>query len=333
MQNSSPRSALVLGMLTALAAWTRPASAQEQVKGFAVDRLYLSAPGGGWFVMDTLDMHGGLGGAASLTAGYAHNPLRVRTADGAQRLTVVSDEALATFGVAATYDRFRLYLDLDMPLDVDGQGGVVGGYRFSPPNSGQRFTPSGVTPGTAPDTFSDARIGFDVRLLGSCQARFRLGAGAQALVPSPNTDRSSYLTDGSYHAMARVLFAGDIGLFTYAGHLGVHIRPLDDSPAPGSPEGSELLFGAAGGARIAAWGRTVLVMGPEVFGATAVRSVFGAGTTALEGLLTGRLEGTGDRGPQLRFKLGLGGGIHPRFGAPEERLVVAVELFDHDARE
>lgn len=55
--------------------------------------------------------------------------------------------------------------------------------------------------------------------------------------------------------------------------------------------------------------------------------------TALEGLLTGRIEGTGDRGPQLRFKLGGGGGINQHFGAPEERFVIAVEVFNHNAKE
>ena len=62
-----------------------------------------------------------------------------------------------------------------------------------------------------------------------------------------------------------------------------------------------------------------LVVGPEIYGVTAIRSFFGTDTTALEGLVTGRLEGTGDEGPQLRFKLGVGGGLNPHFGAPEER--------------
>src|ERR1700722_8370307 len=59
------------------------ADAQQQPSGFAVERLYQSAPGGGWFVMDDLDMTGRLGGAVSLTSGYARNPLwssRVRMA-------------------------------------------------------------------------------------------------------------------------------------------------------------------------------------------------------------------------------------------------------------
>ena len=76
-------------------------------------------------------------------------------------------------------------------------------------------------------------------------------------------------------------------------------------------------------------GPAAFVVGPEVYGATAFRSFLGASGTALEGLLSGRLEETADRGPQLRIKLGTGAGIDPRFGAPEWRVVFAIEVFDH----
>jgi hypothetical protein len=122
-----------------------------------------------------------------------------------------------------------------------------------------------------------------------------------------------------------------VGAFTYAGQLGVHLRPLDDASTPGSPQGSELLFGAAAGRRfrMRAYGRTAIVVGPEIYGETAFRSFFGSATTGLEGLLTGRIEGTEDDGAQLRVKLGAGGGIIPHFGAPDWRVVVGIELFDH----
>lgn len=340
MRSSEARASVALVALAVLSSWTGRAEAQQQAQGFALDRLYLSAPGGGWFVMDTLDMHGGLGGAVSLTTGYAHDPLRVRTSDGSQRLTVVSDEALTDIGFAATYGRFRAYLNFDTPLTVQGQGcppaphdatcGIVGAYQFTAPNSGQAFTPSGVNPATAPDAFADARIGFDVRLLGSWRSPLRLGAGAQLFVPSPNTVRSEYLTDGTFRAMGRLLAAGDVGAFSYAGQVGVHVRPMDASPTPGGPAGSELLFGLAAGPKFSVGKNQAmsLVVGPEVFGETAFRSFFGSSATGVEGLLGGRLEGNADDGGQLRVKLGVGGGLDARFGAPEWRMVLAVELFD-----
>jgi OmpA-OmpF porin, OOP family len=308
--------------LTVAVAGSSDARAQQQAEGFGVERLYLSAPGAGWFVMDTLDMRGGLGGVAALTLGYAHDPLRVKSSDGSQHLAVVSDEAFANFGFAATYDRWRLYLNFNMPLVIEGQSGTVGNYQFAAPS---------VDPGVNPDLLSDVRIGFEGRLLGDAGSPLRLGVDAQLFVP--NGERAEYDTDGSYRAMAHILVAGDLGLFTYAGQLGVHVRPLDDSPIPGSPKGSELLFGVAGGAKVVASERphTALIVGPEFFGATAFQSFLGSSGTALEGLLSARLEGTRDDEPQLRFKLGFGAGIDPRFGAPEWRAVVAIEMFDHHA--
>jgi hypothetical protein len=317
MRNSR-KGALVA--ITLAAAWTSNAHAQQQAQGFAVERFYPSAPGGGWLVMDTLDMRGGIGGAAGLTISYAHDPLRIATTNGSQHLTVVSDEALADFGFAATYGRFRLYLNLDAPLVMSGQSGTVGDYSFTAPTG---------NPSATPDALADARVGFDARLAGDAKSAFRLGAGAQLYVPFTG-DASNYLTDGTYRAMGRLLFAGDVGSFTYAAQLGVHIRPRDDAPAPG-PQGSELLFGVAAGARIAVPGlqNTSVIVGPEVYGASAFRSFLGTDGTALEGLLSGRLEGTADDGRQYRLKLGVGAGLNPHFGEPEWRFVIGIELFDH----
>jgi hypothetical protein len=319
MRNSSRLVALAAVLLAS--AWTSRAAAQQQVPGFAVERFYPSAPGGGWFVMDDLSMHGELGGAMGLTTGYALKPLRVT--DGTQHLAVVSDQAFADFSFAIQHDigrtSWRLYLDLNMPLLVKGQSGTVGAYQFQAPS---------IDPAVNPDVMSDPRIGLDVRLFGCPDGPFRLGAGAQVFVP--NGDRSFYDTDSNWRAMFRVLAAGDVGSFTYAAHLGVHVRPDLDSPGPGSPQGSELLFGAAAGPRwsLSAVHGTALVVGPEVYGETALSSPMGATTTALEALATGRLEQRTGNGALLRVRLGTGGGIVQHFGAPVWRVVIGVELSD-----
>src|SRR5580698_1176089 len=113
-----------IGACASLFALASRADAQENVQGFAVERLYQSAPGGGWVVMDDLDIHGGLGGAVALTSGYEHDPLRIKSSDGLQHLNVVSDLAFTDFGFAATYDRFRLYLNLDVPVAAGGSSGT-----------------------------------------------------------------------------------------------------------------------------------------------------------------------------------------------------------------
>jgi hypothetical protein len=312
----SSRRPAVAGITVALlltGTWASAAEAQQQPLGFAVERFYPSAPGSGWFVMDDLNMGGGFGGAIGLTSGYSRKPLQITSPDGSHRLSLVSAEAFVDVGVAATYDRYRVYVNFPMPLLVTGTSGTLGPYQMNAP---------AVNLGTNPDTISDPRAGFDMRLLGKPGSSLRLGVGAQLLFASG--DRADYVTDGTIRGMVRFLAAGDIGRYSYAGQLGVHIRPVNDSPAPGSPDGSEFLFGGSAGLRFQVHKSWSVVVGPEIFGETAFHSFFN-GQTGVEGLLTGRLEDTAD-GPHPRIKVGVGRGLNPHFGAPEWRTVFGVEL-------
>jgi hypothetical protein len=319
--SSSIGLAALAAFLSASVAWSSRAEAQPQAQGYALDRLYLAAPGAGWFVMDALDIHGGLGGVASMTLGYSNDPLLVT--QGPQRLAVVANQAFADFGFAATYSRWRFYLDLPMPVVIKGHSGVLDGYSFTAPN---------VDLSSVPDTISDPRIGVDVRILGEPGGPFRLGASGQLFVPSGV--RGDYDTDERVRAMIRALFAGDIGQFTWAAQLGFHIRTLDEAPTPDSPRGSELLFGAAGGVRVpVAAGALALVMGPEFYGATPFSTFFSASETPFEGLLSARVEGTRSNGVQWRFRVGAGGGINAVVGAPAWRVVAGIEVFNHSDKQ
>lgn len=317
MANSKPRSGYsyaVLAGLVVLSLLPPFACAQQQAAGFALERLYASAPGGGWFVMDDLDISGSLGGAVSITSGYARNPLVISGPNG--KLAVVSGEAFFDIGASVTHDRFRGYLDLPTPLSLSGTSGVLGPYQFTAPS---------VSLGTNPDAISDARLGLDVRLSGKPGSRLRLGAGAQLLIPSGN--RSDYVTDARYRAMFRFLAAGDDGAYTYAGQFGVHVRTLDEAPVPDSPNGSEFLYGISGGRKFTAPNGWVIIAGPEIFGETAFHAFF-SGQTGTEALLTGRLEST-HTGRNLRFKVGVGHALEQNFGAAQWRVVCAVEIFGH----
>ncbi len=311
------RRARCASVALAVLALVSPATAQQQAQGFAVERLYRSAPGGGWFVMDALDMREGLGGALAFTVGYAHAPLVVR--DGTQRVALVNDQASADIGAAVSFGRYRLYIDIENPLVVRGDDGVSGGYTLTAPK---------IDVGKAPDLVSDVRIGWDARLYGDPGGVFRFGVGAQLWVP--NGSRSDFVTDDTYRAMIRLLFAGDAGWFTWAAHVGEHVRSLDLAPQPEAPQGGELLFGGAAGARVLV-GRdegAAVVVGPEVFGATAGAAFFEKGATAIEALLGARVEGTGgSEAPQVRVKLGAGTGIDRHFGAPDWRAVLGIEMF------
>ena len=301
-------------VLTGLSLYPVPARAQQQANGFALERLYTSAPGGGWIVMDSLDMHGEFGGVVELTAGYANNPLVAQA--GGQSLAVVSSEAFLDFGLAGTYHRYRVYANFTAPIRLTGYSGTLGNYTYTAPDINLRQTP---------DNMADIRLGFDARLVGDADSRFRLGAGAQLFIP--NDVRADYITDNRIRAMGRLLFAGDEGIFAYAGQARVHIRPLNDYPIPGSPQGNEFLFGIAGGVKIPVGPATQLVVGPEIYGASALRSFMQAAETDKEWLISTRLEGTGNSGRQARVKLGVGGGINPQFGAPKLRVVLAIEFF------
>lgn len=270
-------------------AWARPARAQ----GFALVRLDPAPAGAGWLVMDSLDMHGKLAGAASLTVSYARDPL-----------TVVSDQATADIGMSASFDRFRVSLDLPSPLAIKGPD-------------------VNVDLGHDPDVVMDARVGFDVRFFGAPLDPLRLGWSARLFFP--NGQRESYETDGSMRGLFRLLFAGDLPFFTYAGHVGIHVRRVDEFPTPDAAAGDELVLGAAAGVRLAA-GTWAVIVGPEFFGETALAHASGS-TTGVEALLSARLEDARRGGLRLRVKLGGGGGLDPHFGAPAWRLVTAVELF------
>ena len=305
-------SAFLIGLV--LFGLRRPyTDAQQQVSGFAVERLYQSAPGGGWFVMDDLDISGKLGGAVSISSGYAHNPLVVTSPDGKQWLPVVSQQAFVDIGGAVTYNRFRGYFNFPTPILGTGTSGTLGPYQYTAPS---------VSLGTTPDTLSDSRLGVDVRLFGQPQSLLRLGAGAQLIIPSGL--RPDYVTDARYRGMFRFLAAGDAGAFIYAGQVGIHIRSLNEAPAPGGPNGNEFLYGISGGRRFAVSTGWAAMVGPEIYGETA----FSSGENGTEALLTGRLEGTGTE-RSLRLKLGIGHALVQNFGAPQWRIVFGVEMFGH----
>ncbi len=316
MANSRPRPLIALAVAVALLSAV-PSPAQQPTQGFAVERFYPSAPGGGWFVMDDLDISGGLGGAISLTGGYGRNPFEVSSPGGARRVDLVSGESFVDLGLAVTYDRFRVYLNLPMPLTVTGNSGTVGPYQLAAPS---------LNIGANPDTISDPRLGFDTRLYGKPGGPLRLGGGAQLFFPAGN--RADYVSDGRYRAMFRFLAAGDAGHFTYAGQFGVHLRPVEGGIPPGGPNGNELLFGAAAGRRFTVHSDWDAVIGPEFFGESVVHSNY-MGQTGFEGLLTTRLERTGvhpNYKSHLRFKAGIGHSLVHSFGAPQWRVVVGVEF-------
>jgi len=301
------------GLLCALAC--APVQAQEAAQGFAVERFYASAPGAGYFVMDALAHSGTFAGTMGITFGYSHDALQIRDEGAAAPLSVVSDRTFVDLGFAGTYDRLRVYFNFEMPLAAQGQSGQLAGFSYTAPD---------VDLSSHPDLIADARLGADVRLFGAPDGSARAGLGAQLFFP--NGERADYMSDDTFRAILRALLAGDLDRFSYAAQLGWHARTLDEPRVPGNPQGHELLFGVAAGARASLGPKTHVVIGPELFGETALSSFFRGRTTGVECLLGARLETPVDEERVLRIKAALGGGLYARFGAPEWRALLGLEL-------
>lgn len=302
-------------VVVAIGSSARAQVAQPPAQGFQVERLYPSAAGAGWLVMDALDQHGGIGGAISFTLGYERNPLRVGSEQS--QVAVVQNLMLIDISAALTYRRWRFHIDFGVPVWTSGNSTTFGNYAF---------TGASTDWGSGPDVLSDIGVGTDLRIAGRPDGRFRLGASAELLVPNGNA--GDYGSDGTFRGLLRILVAGDVGHLAYAANVGAHIRPRDDTPVPNGPRGSELVYGAAVGVKvpIGRAARWKVVVGPELFGASAFRA-FDINGTALEWLMSGRIEGTADNKSQLRVRLGIGNALNDRFGAPDWRIVAGVELF------
>ena len=196
----------------------------------------------------------------------------------------------SAFGFAATYDRFRLYLDLDAPLVIPGTGGTVGGYSLHGAVAGPREEP-----------------GHDRRTPASASTRASSGTRA---APS-----------GWAWARSSTCPSGDRARLRHRRHLPRDARASSSpatwasSPTPGSSactsarsttrrrraarraascssasrRGARLPVGGGAGRRSSSGRRS----------SARRRSARSSSATApaVEGLLTGRLEGTADDGP------------------------------------
>jgi hypothetical protein len=294
------------------------AAGEPLARGFAVERYSPADPGGGWLVMDELNLAGRWGAGVSFATGYAHRAYVVPAPNG-DKLDVVEHRAFVSVAMAVFYQRYRLSLNIANPVFASGHSGVVAGHQFTAPS---------VDPGKYPDKVGDIRVGLDALLFGETRGPLRLGMSAQAWVPSG--EQAIYATDGTWRALLRALAGGDTEILTYAAYVGVHMRRLDESSIVGAPHGSEMIAGGAIGPRFAldGGGSTNAVLGPEVWGATAFRDAFGKYTSGLETMLGIRLQHTTRDGAHTVVKAGFGEGLHSQFGTPEWRAVFVVESND-----
>ncbi len=281
----------------------RPVAAHAQTP-FSVERFQPSERGSEWFSTESLDLRGHLRPAVGLVADWAYQPLVIGDPAGNVRSAVVKDQVFVHAGASLVlWDRLRASVSVPVLVFADGTTASIGTQSFAKPSSSAAL--------------GDVRIGIDARLVGVFGDRATLAAGVD--VGLPTGSQGAYAGDGNVTASPRLLVAGDVGPFVYAGKLGVAVRGLDQSYG-GGVVGSSVFVAASAGLRV--WGRR-LVVGPEVFAESGVThgALFSSQATPVEGILGAHclLSQT------VRVGVGAATGLTSAFGTPTARGLVSVE--------
>lgn len=238
--------------------------AAAQDRGYAQNRLDPAEVGSDWFTTESLDLRGSLRPFAGVLGDWSYAPL-VR--DG----TKIIEDSVTTHvrGAVNLADRVRVALSLPIALYQHGDDWSHGTERVYAPET---------------TAVSDVHLSSDVRVFGAFGDVVRGAAGVAVSLPTGS--REAYTSDGTFRFAPRVLLAGDVRSFTWAGKLGFAFRPRDDVFA-GRTLGSDLTFAVSAGIRV----NDRVVFGPELHGGVTATgaSSFTERGTAIEILLGGRV--------------------------------------------
>ncbi|MCU0690932.1 MAG: OmpA family protein [Polyangiaceae bacterium] len=295
------RTASLAWILTA-ASVSSPAFAQSS--GFALNRFEPSERGSDWFSVESLDLRGDNRLGAGVVGDWAYKPMVLYDRDGDEVSALVEHQLFVHLGANWVFaDRLRFAFSIPVLLLNTGDA---------------------VDEGT---NLGDLRFGGDLRFFGEYGDAITMAGGLQLHLPTGSQD--AFTGDGKVRVAPRLLAAGDIGPFTYAGHIGVNFRSRHEDFA-GEPFGTELLFAAAAGVRSSDGKLTV---GPELYGSTVVsdggNGMFDRRTTPFE-LMAGAHYRVGDA---WRLGAGMGPGITRGVGAPQFRVLANIEWFPDVAKE
>jgi hypothetical protein len=298
--NYLPTTLCLAAVLVGLAA-ARDARAQ-QAAGFAVDRFEPAAPGSRFLSLESLDYEGHLRPAAGLVSAWAWKPLVVYDGQSQQVSALVQQELVEHVqGAIVLWDRARADLDLPVPLAHTGTSTVVGGQSYAAPDGG---------------AVGDLRLGASVRLYSRRDGAFVGALGAQLFLPTGDT--KAFSSDGGVRFWPQLLAAGRRDRLTWAGRLGVHIRPQHACNCDLSP-GSELTAGAGG-----AWQFVPrFSAGAELYLASAIAGgpFASRAGTALEMMLAAHAVVA----PRWNVSLGVAPGLTDGAGTPVARVVAGVQ--------
>jgi OOP family OmpA-OmpF porin len=277
--------------------------ADAQSKGFALDRFDRATSGSDWFAGESLDFRGDPRPALGLTLDWAHKPLVLYDAQGREAAALIENQLYSHVGGSfVLWNRLRFGANLPLALWQTGQNATLGATTIASSRSA---------------TIGDLRLGADVRLLGEYGDAFTLALGVQAHLPTGS--QSAYTGDGKWRVAPRLMVAGDIAAFAYSARAAYAYRAQDQDLA-GVPTGSELLFVATAGVRVA---DKRLLLGPELWGSTVVNqsgAAFRKATTPFELAFGGHY-----KIPSWILGLGIGPGLTRGLGAPSLRVLASID--------
>lgn len=275
----------------------------QQAAGFAVDRFEPAAPGSGFLSLQSLDFEGHLRPAAGLVSAWAWKPLVVYDGQSNQVSALVQQQLVEHVqGAVVLWERARADLDLPVPLAHTGSSTVIGTQTYAAPDG------NGV---------GDLRLGATVRVYGRPGGPFTGAVGAQLFLPTG--DPRAFSGDGGVRFWPQLLAAGRWrDRLTWAGRLGVHVRPQHSCNCDLTP-GSELTAGA--GARWRFLPR--VAAGAELYLASAIAGgpFASRAGTSLELLLAGHVAVA----PRWNVSLGVAPGLSDGAGTPVARVIAAVQ--------
>jgi len=307
------RSLFAASIALAVCSAFTPAALAQTSGNFSVNHFKPSERGSEWFALDSLDLRGSLRPAIGIVGDWAARPLVVYNGDGSLQSSVVRNQATLHAGASLVlWERLRVAFDAPIQIYADGHRGNLGGGVV-------------LLPPAESTAMGDLRLSADVRLFGTFGGPFTAAAGASLWLPTG--DPKSYSGDPSVRVAPRILVAGELGMFVYAGSAGVMYRDTDGFGD--DSVGTEVMLAASAGVRLL---DRRLVVGPELFGDTVVSasdSVLSKRATPFEGLLGAHYT----IADTVRVGAGVGTGLVRGYGAPTFRGILSVEWTPAPARD
>ncbi|MBX3226353.1 MAG: OmpA family protein [Labilithrix sp.] len=236
--------------------YSETASAQRVLEGFAVQKFEPSERGSEWFGNESLDLRGKIRPAVGVVSDFSRRSLIIFEDNDNVRGSVIRNQVfLHPGGSLVLFDRLRLAVNVPIQVFVDGNSATV----FRDETGAGVVTTSFAEPANS-SAMGDLRFGADVRLAGVYGDPFTVAAGLQVWAPTGST--ANYASDGHARLKPRVMVAGDIGAFTYAGSVGVNFRTRGYERMGPAGIGHELNLTAALGAKVL---DKTLTVGPEMW--------------------------------------------------------------------